>query len=71
MRALLSDPDILLLDEAMANLDDLSKQLVLSVLSEQKITVITSTHDPKEYKTVDSVIEIKLIDEQRVLRITK
>tara|TARA_B110000003_G_C16654696_1_gene536007 strand:+ start:8724 stop:10337 length:1614 start_codon:yes stop_codon:yes gene_type:complete len=71
VRALLSDPDILLLDEAMANLDDLSKQLVLSVLSEQKITVINSTHDPKEYKTVDSVIEIKLIDEQRVLRITK
>ena len=43
VRALPNNPDILLLDEAMANLDDKSKELVLAIIKEMNITVINST----------------------------
>ena len=71
IRALLIRPEILLLDESMANLDDASKNLIMSIISEQNITLINSTHDPELYKNVDSIIEIKIVDEKRVLKVTK
>ena len=70
IRSLLFKPEILLLDESMANLDDSSKNLILSIIAEQKITLINSTHDPDMYKNVDSVIKIDIIDEKRVLKVT-
>jgi ABC-type multidrug transport system fused ATPase/permease subunit len=63
IRALLIKPEILLLDESMANLDDASKNLIMSI--------INSTHDPEFHKNVDSIIEIKIVDEKRVLKVTK
>ena len=71
IRALLIRPEILLLDESMANLDDASKNLIMSIISEQNITLINSTHDPEFHKNVDSIIEIKIVDEKRVLKVTK
>jgi ABC-type multidrug transport system fused ATPase/permease subunit len=71
IRALLIRPEILLLDESMANLDDASKNLIMSIISEQNITVINSTHDPEFHKNVDSIIKIDTVDEKRVLKVTK
>ena len=71
IRALLIKPEILLLDESMANLDDASKNLIMSIISKQNITLINSTHDPEFHKNVDSIIEIKIVDEKRVLKVTK
>ena len=67
IRALLSKPDILILDESIANLDEFSKRLVLNEISKQKITVVNSTHDPEKYENIDSVIRLEIIDEQRVI----
>lgn len=68
VRALLSRPEILLLDEAMANLDDKSKELVLAIIKEMNITVINSTHDPDRFDNVDAIFKLEVIDEQRVIR---
>ena len=67
IRALLSRPEILLLDESIANLDEFSKNLVLEIISKQKITVINSTHDPEKYENIDSVFKLDLVDEERVI----
>ena len=71
VRAILSKPDILLLDESMANLDDKSQELVLSLISKQSITIINSTHDPERYEKVDSLIKLDIVDEKRVLKVLK
>ena len=68
IRALLSNPDVLILDEAMANLDEKAKQLVLSIIKEKQITVINSTHDPERYEDVDTVTKLEIVDEKRVIR---
>ena len=64
-RALLSNPEILLLDEAMANLDDKSTEIVLNILKEKKVTVINSTHDPELYTSVDNMYKIEIDNEHR------
>ena len=71
IRAFLIKPDVLLLDESMANLDENSTNLIMKLISEQKITVINSTHDPEKFENIDSVVEIEIIDENRVLKVTK
>lgn len=71
VRALLNNPEILILDEATANLDEHSKNLIFKVLKEKEITIINSTHDPVSFKGVDFILEIKIIEEQRVLKIKK
>lgn len=71
VRALLNNPEILILDEATANLDEHSKNLIFKVLKEKEITIINSTHDPVSFKGVDYILEIKIIEEQRVLKIKK
>ena len=71
IRALLSKPKILLLDESIANLDEDSKEIVLSIISKQKITVINSTHDPDKYQNVDSLISLNIVNEKRVLKVNK
>lgn len=71
IRALLSKPEILLLDEAMANLDENSKELVLNVINDDKITVINSTHDPERFKNPDTVIRLEIENENRVVKYLK
>ncbi len=65
IRALLNKPDILLLDESMANLDDKSQIIVLDQINKQNITVINSTHDPGRYQNVDNIIRLDVKDEKR------
>ena len=45
IRALITDVEILLLDESTANLDDKSRDLIFNILQEKDITIINSTHD--------------------------
>ena len=68
VRALINKPRVLLLDEAMANLDEKSKELVLSIIKEMKITVINSTHDPERFENIDAIYKIESIDEERVIK---
>lgn len=67
IRALVSDIDILLLDEATANLDDLSKVKIFKILRDKKITIINSTHDPNSFKNVDFNLKISIENEERII----
>ena len=71
VRALLNKPEILILDEATANLDEGSKDKLFKILKDKKITILNSTHDPTSFKGVDNILEIKIINEQRELKIKK
>ena len=67
VRALLSNAEILLLDESTSNLDDKSRNKIFKVLEEQKLTIINSTHDPEKFKNVSSHYKIEIVGEKRVL----
>ena len=68
IRAILNNVDILLLDEATSNLDIESKQTIFSILNEENITIINSTHNKNEFK-FDSEIGLTLDkDGKRQLR---
>ena len=67
IRALISDIEVLLLDESTANLDDQSKEKIFNILSEQNITIINSTHDPESFLDVDNHLKIEITDEKRNL----
>ncbi len=70
VRALLSDIEILVLDESTANLDEASRKLVFDILKSRKVTIINSTHDPEMFDAVDNHIQIAIEDEKRVIRKT-
>jgi ATP-binding cassette subfamily B protein len=67
-RALISDIDVLLLDESTANLDDLSKDKIFKILANRNITIFNSTHDPSSFIDVDNHFKIDVVDEKRYLR---
>ena len=67
VRSLLSNTEILLLDEAMANLDDNSKIKILNILSNKNVTLINSTHDPDRFQNVDSVFRIDVIKDKKII----
>ena len=67
IRALLSDVDILLLDESTANLDDKSRDLIFNILEKKEITIVNSTHDSEQFKKVDHHINIDIVGELRIL----
>ncbi len=68
VRALLSDIEILVLDESTANLDETSRKLVFEILKSRKVTIVNSTHDPEMFDAVDNHIQISIEDEKRVIR---
>lgn len=70
IRALLSDIDILLLDEATANLDEKSKNKIFDLLRERKVTIINSTHDADSFKNANGNLRINIVDEKREILIT-
>jgi len=65
VRALISNTEILLLDEATANLDDSSKKIIFEILKEKEITIINSTHDPDSFLNIDNKLSIEINDEKR------
>ena len=67
IRAMLSKPDILFLDESTSNLDYESKKLINEQLADSEVTIINSTHNIQEIKyDLHYLIDIK--DEKRELR---
>jgi len=62
-RALANDPDIVLADEPVGNLDSKSAQIVMELLEElnrkDKKTVILVTHDPRYLDYADVIFYIK------------
>ncbi len=69
IRALIANPKILLLDEAVSNLDEESKIKIFELLKDRKITIINSTHDPESYKNVDFNLNIEVTNERRILKL--
>ena len=71
IRALASGIDLLVLDESTSNLDIQTKEIIFSVIRSQNITVINSTHNPEDFKSIDNQIVIHLNDEQRTVEFIK
>ena len=65
IRALLSDLEILILDESTSNLDDYSRNLIFEILENKNITIINSTHDPEKFKNVYKRYHINVVDDKR------
>ena len=71
IRALLTNIELLILDESTANLDKESTLKIFDLLREKDITIINSTHDPKKFFDVDEEIRIVIQDEKRTIEIHK
>ena len=65
IRAILSNVEILLLDESTSNLDRNTKSLILNILTKNNITVVNSTHDPTSFQKVDRHLQIDIIHNNR------
>lgn len=69
VRALVSDMNILLLDESTANLDKSSQEKIFILLKDRNITIINSTHEPENFKSIaTNFIQISIKDDLRILR---
>ena len=68
IRSLLSNPDIMLLDESTSNLDIETKKLIFELLQNENVTILNSTHDPENFDFADHHIEIKLVNEERIIK---
>jgi ABC-type lipoprotein export system ATPase subunit len=66
----MSNPDILLLDESTANLDDDSRDLIFSILETKNMTIINSTHDPSSFNAKNRLI-VSLDEQERFLSYEK
>ena len=68
IRSLLSDTQILLLDESTSNLDIKTKKFIFNILANKNITIINSTHNKEDF---DFDYHIKIdVGETRKLLIT-
>lgn len=59
IRAFLSEPEILFLDESTANLDQESKVLLSNIISKKHLTIVNSTHNIEDFEDYDYKITIK------------
>ena len=50
IRSLLSDTQLLLLDESTSNLDSQTRDLIFNILKVKNITIINSTHNHEEFE---------------------
>ena len=69
IRAILSKPDLLLLDESTSNLDSKSKLLVYQILESLNITILNSTHSADELINYDR--EIRFISKDGITEINE
>ena len=58
IRTLLNQNELLLLDESTSNLDIQTKKLIFSILKDEKISIINSTHN---YEDFDYDIHLRII----------
>ena len=66
IRAVLSDMEILFLDESTSNLDTSTKNNIYSVLDNMNLTIINSTHSMEEFK-YDYHLNIQNIEGKRLV----
>ena len=69
IRAILSKPDLLLLDESTSNLDSKSKLLVYQILESLNITILNSTHSADELINYDK--ELRFISKNGITEINE
>jgi ABC-type transport system involved in cytochrome bd biosynthesis, ATPase and permease components len=62
IRALLSNPELLLLDESTANLDKKTKKLIYKILKELNITILNSTHSSDDLEDFDFELSFSSVD---------
>lgn len=67
IRALISKPEILILDEATSNLDQDSKEFIFEILNDSELTIINSTHEYRSFKNYDSHLLIQLDGNSRLV----
>ena len=58
----------MLLDESTSNLDIETKKLIFELLQNKNVTILNSTHDPENFDFADHHIEIKLLDQERIIK---
>lgn len=61
-RALINDPDIIILDEPTSNIDKASSERLVGILAdlmEEKKTIIASSHDEALYPWADTIFELR------------
>ena len=67
IRSLLSDTELLLLDESTSNLDSETRNLIFNILKSKDITIINSTHNHDEFE-YDHHLKIEYFDEKRFFK---
>ena len=70
IRSLLSDVDILLLDESTSNLDENSRKLIFDILNKSNFTILNCTHNHQDFD-YDEHLKIVIKDEKRLIKIYK
>ena len=68
MRVLLSDAEVLFLDESTSNLDEETKSLVFDLLLNTSLTIVNSTHEIDSFKNYTHHYKIQLSGGRRSLR---
>ena len=67
IRALLSDVEILLLDESTSNLDVETKKMIFDILKNKKITIINATHSIEEFNYFDNHLKVTIENNKRFI----
>ena len=67
---MLSDANILLLDESTSNLDIKTKQFIFQILKNKEITIINSTHNQEDF-TYDDHLKIDITEKNREILVIK
>jgi len=67
IRSLLSNTELLLLDESTSNLDSETRDLIFTVLKNKNITIINSTHNHDEFQ-YDHHLKIEYSKDKRVFK---
>ena len=67
VRALISNPEVLIIDETTSNLDSETKKLIFGILDDLNLTIINSTHNKEDLLNYD--VEIHLFKENEKTKI--
>ena len=66
IRSLLSEAEILLLDESTSNLDEDSRKLIFNLLNNSEYTIINCTHNHQDFE-YDDHLKVKIENEKRLI----
>ena len=67
IRALLSNIDILILDESTSNLDQATKETIFKILNKANLTIINATHNPEDLINYDYHLNIFYKGDKKIL----